>query len=66
MIHPAQLPKALIGYGGQLGLRQLQGVQNIIAARAGNVYRGLDTQTGEPVAIKALKPEIVASNPDLV
>jgi DNA-binding SARP family transcriptional activator len=32
----------------------------------GNVYRGIDTQRGEPVAIKVLKPEIVASNPDLV
>jgi DNA-binding SARP family transcriptional activator len=32
----------------------------------GNVYRGIDTQRGEPVAIKMLKPEIVASNPDLV
>ena len=32
----------------------------------GNVYRGIDTQTGEPVAIKVLKPEIVSSNPDMV
>ena len=32
----------------------------------GNVYRGLHLKSGEPVAIKVLKPEIVAGNPDLV
>ena len=32
----------------------------------GNVYRGLDTRSGNPVAIKRLKPEIVAANPTLV
>ncbi|MDX1523058.1 MAG: protein kinase, partial [Anaerolineae bacterium] len=32
----------------------------------GHVYRGLNTQTEEPVAIKVLKPQIVHSNPDLV
>ncbi|MCB0166335.1 MAG: protein kinase, partial [Anaerolineae bacterium] len=32
----------------------------------GNVYRGIDLQHGDPVAIKMLKPEIVASDPDLV
>src|SRR5262245_50616658 len=32
----------------------------------GEVFRGLDTQTGQAVAIKRLKPEIVASDPDLV
>ncbi len=30
------------------------------------VYRGIDIQTGHSVAIKVLKPEIVAGNPDLV
>src|SRR5574342_303423 len=32
----------------------------------GSVYAGLDSLTGEKVAIKALRPEMVASNPDLV
>ncbi len=32
----------------------------------GDVYRGTDTHTGQTVAIKALKSDIVASNPDLV
>lgn len=32
----------------------------------GNIYRGTDLRTGEAVAIKVLKPEIVASNPDQV
>ena len=29
----------------------------------GAVYRGVDQQTGEPVAIKHLKPELLAANP---
>ncbi len=32
----------------------------------GSVYAGLDTLTGDKVAIKALRPEMVASMPDLV
>jgi predicted ATPase/predicted Ser/Thr protein kinase len=32
----------------------------------GNVYRGIDTQTGEAVAIKILKPDLVAGGPELV
>ncbi|HSH04824.1 MAG TPA: protein kinase [Anaerolineae bacterium] len=32
----------------------------------GYVYRGLDTHTNTPVAIKALKPDIVAQQPDIV
>ena len=32
----------------------------------GIVYRGRDTQTGEPVAIKRLKPEIVAADPTVI
>ncbi|MCP4593240.1 MAG: serine/threonine protein kinase, partial [bacterium] len=32
----------------------------------GDVYRGTDTQTGQIVAIKMLKPDIVANNPDIV
>ena len=32
----------------------------------GEVYRGLNTQTGQTVAIKVLKPEIVSNNPELV
>ena len=32
----------------------------------GDVYRGIDTQTGQTVAIKMLKPDIVANNPDIV
>jgi NarL family two-component system response regulator LiaR len=32
----------------------------------GRVYKGVDTQTGEPVAIKVLRPEIILDTPDLV
>jgi serine/threonine-protein kinase len=32
----------------------------------GHVYRGIDTQTGQDVAIKALKPELMLGSPDLV
>jgi predicted ATPase/predicted Ser/Thr protein kinase len=32
----------------------------------GAVYRGTDTETGQPVAIKALQPEAIAARPDLV
>ncbi|MBN1582279.1 MAG: hypothetical protein JXA89_16355, partial [Anaerolineae bacterium] len=32
----------------------------------GNVYRGTDTHSGRPVAVKALRPEAVAANPDLI
>jgi NarL family two-component system response regulator LiaR len=32
----------------------------------GRVHKGLDTQTGEPVAIKVLRPEIILDAPDLV
>src|SRR5258708_32874014 len=32
----------------------------------GRVYQGLDTHTGELVAVKYLKPEILADNPDLL
>ena len=32
----------------------------------GRVYKGLDTQSGEPVAIKALRPEVILDAADLV
>jgi hypothetical protein len=32
----------------------------------GDVYRGRDTETGQVVAIKALKPSVVAGHPDMV
>ena len=32
----------------------------------GEVYRSLDIQTGQAVAVKLLRPDIVASNPELV
>ncbi|NDJ78361.1 MAG: protein kinase, partial [Chloroflexi bacterium] len=32
----------------------------------GDVFRGQDTQTGDPVAIKLLKPEITDAQPDLI
>ena len=32
----------------------------------GIVYRGVDLQTGQPVAIKLLKPELVADKPDAI
>ena len=33
---------------------------------AGDVYRGRDLETGQTVAVKALRPELVAGNPDAV
>lgn len=32
----------------------------------GTVYRGVDTRTGDTVAIKALKPEIILRDPDIL
>ena len=32
----------------------------------GDVYRGIDLETGETVAIKVLKPDLVANDPELV
>ncbi len=32
----------------------------------GHVYRGTDTSSGLPVAVKVLKPDVVANHPDLV
>ncbi|MBE9508877.1 MAG: protein kinase, partial [Chloroflexi bacterium] len=32
----------------------------------GDVYRATDTQTGEPVAVKALNPGVVARDPDIL
>ncbi|MEM7346030.1 MAG: protein kinase [Chloroflexota bacterium] len=41
--------------------------ENLLGAGGmGTVYRGLDTQTREPVAIKILKPELTNHNPDIV
>jgi serine/threonine-protein kinase len=45
-----------------------EGLEQNLLGRGGmgNVYRGVNSQTGEAVAIKVLKPEIVASDADLV
>ena len=45
-----------------------EGLEKNLLGRGGmgNVYRGINTQSGQPVAIKVLKPEVVATNPDLV
>ena len=32
----------------------------------GSIYRGTDTQTGNTVAIKALRPNLVADHPDII
>jgi serine/threonine protein kinase len=32
----------------------------------GDVYRGTDQQTGQPVAIKVLRPEVVSGTPDAI
>jgi serine/threonine-protein kinase len=32
----------------------------------GSIYRGTDTQTGDTVAIKALRPDLVADHPDII
>ena len=53
---------AIIDGDSAVGLRQ-----NLIGSGGmGNVYRGFNRQSGDAVAIKVLKPEIVDSNPDLV
>lgn len=38
----------------------------LIRGSMSDVYRGTDAQTGRPVAIKALKPDLVADYPDAV
>ena len=41
--------------------------QDLIGQGAmGEVYRGLNIQTGQTVAVKVLKPELVSGNPELV
>ena len=64
----AQYVKIITGSYGLIEGDTPEGLARSLLGQGGmgNVYRGIDTQTGEPVAIKALKPEIVASNPDLV
>jgi DNA-binding SARP family transcriptional activator len=53
---------AIIDGDSAVGLRQ-----NLIGSGGmGNVYCGFNRQSGDAVAIKVLKPEIVASNPDIV
>ena len=53
---------AIIDGDTEAGLRY-----NLIGSGGiGHVYCGLNTQTGEAVAIKVLKPEIVATNPGMV
>ena len=40
--------------------------EHIGSGAMGSVYRGVDKTTGDPVAVKALKPEIVQLSPDAV
>ena len=51
---------------GHLLAGQYQILSHIGQGGMGDLYRGVDTRTGEAIAIKALKPEIVAGNPELV
>lgn len=46
----------------------IQDLQRDIIGRGGmgTVYRGQDTLTGEVVAVKALNPDLVTANPDIV
>lgn len=41
-------------------------VEQIGQGGMGTVYRGIDTQTSQPIAIKLLKLEIIAGNPSLL
>ena len=47
---------------------EIRDIEKDLLNRGGmtTVYRGVDTQTQQPVAIKALKPDLVIGNPDLV
>jgi serine/threonine protein kinase/predicted ATPase len=40
--------------------------QTLGSGGMGVVYRGVDRQTGEIVALKRLKPDVIAGNPDLI
>jgi serine/threonine protein kinase len=50
------------------GRYQISDPQKDLLGRGGmaDVYRGMDTLSGETVAIKILKPEIVTEDPELV
>ena len=50
---------SLIGQRYELG-------PEIGAGGMGTVYRGVDTQSGDPVAIKLLKPEVLQLDPDML
>ena len=64
----------LLGYNGTMNALDLGGQYRIADPELdllghggmGDVYRGIDLNTGRPVAIKALKPEVVAGHPHLV
>lgn len=47
---------------------EIKNLQKDLLGRGGmgNVYRAADTQTGDIVAIKALKSDVVSSNPEIV
>ncbi len=47
---------------------EISSLENDLLGRAGmgDVYRGMDTQTGKTVAVKVLKQQIVATNSNLV
>jgi serine/threonine protein kinase/tetratricopeptide (TPR) repeat protein len=50
----------------RLIVNRYQIIEQIGQGGMGTVYRGIDTLSGQEVAVKLLKPEIVASNPDLL
>jgi predicted ATPase len=56
--------RAMVGAGTRLGSYEI--VAEICRGGMGTVYRGIDRETGQTVAIKHLKPELVASDPDMI
>src|SRR5690242_6397331 len=51
---------------GQILFHHYQIVEEIGQGGMGTVYRGMDTVSNLPVAVKRLKPELLAGNPEVI